>query len=285
MDEVGKMKRAIISGAGGFIGTNLTKQLLAAGVEVFPTDGFASDELPYGADVFYHLAWKGMAPAHRNDFEMQYWNIEHSLYNVRLAASLGVKKFVLPGSTFEYLHHYAPINELAVPSPVNAYGSTKLAVRFLCGELATQLGLGLIYTVITGVYSADRRDGNVIYYVIDELLNSRKPSLTSLEQRWDYIHINDVCKALHLVGEKGKPGRFYSIGSGDNIPLRDYIFKIRDLIDPCLPLGIGEKPNGGKLTSSCIDLTALSEDTGFVPDISFDKGIREVIEALKREQK
>jgi len=277
------MKKVIITGADGFIGTHFSRKLMDEGVESFTADiGLSEIGLPHDADAFYHFAWQGVAAGSRNDFELQYWNVDYSLRAVRLASSLGAKKFVLPGSTSEYQHHMAPINRYAVPSPTSAYSSAKLAVRFLCGALSDQLNLDFIYTVITGIYASDRRDGNVIQYTINELLHGRKPSLSTLDQKWDYVHINDVCEALYLIGEKGRAGGFYSIGHGDNIPIRDYIFTISSIIDPKLPLGIGERQSSIP-TFSCVDLTELKKDTGFEPKISFEIGIREVINDMRRE--
>ncbi len=50
-----------------------------------------------------------------------------------------------------------------------------------------------------------------------------------------------------------------------------------------LPIGIGDVPYvDDRLPSSCVDLSRLQADTGFKPKISFETGIKEVIEAMKR---
>ena len=299
------IKRVVITGADGFIGSHLVRRLLPENIEIWAVvlpdsatisrlDGLdvhieqceLNDlkGIPENIDVFYHFAWQGVAPCFRDDFDMQYKNIEYCIDCVRFAAKVNARKFVFPGSTTEYLYHRGLINEEAVPSKVNAYSSAKLASRFLCEMLANNLKIDFIYTVITGIYAADRRDNNVIFYTISELLNGRKPKLTSLEQSWNYVHIDDVTEALYLIGEKGRGGGFYSIGSNENMPLHNYITKIRDLINPSLPLGIGEIPNRtGKLPSSCIDLTAITNDTGFFPAIPFSEGITKVIESIEEE--
>ena len=87
-----------------------------------------------------------------------------------------------------------------------------------------------------------------------------------------------------LIATRGNGGAFYSVGHGDNQPLSRYIEQIRDLIDPTLPLGIGEIPyRDGRLPGSCIDLTSLKRDTGFEPSVPFEEGIREVIRSIRRE--
>ena len=304
------MKRVIVTGADGFIGTNFIKKLVEQHVEVWAVVYPLSEtkhrimglksvhcvetdiselqskaaQFPKDVDAFYHFAWQGVNANDRNNLGIQLVNIDLCLKCIEFAATLGVKKFILPGSTSEYLYYGRPINEQAIPSPQNAYGSVKVALRYLAEQHAKQLRLDFIYVVITGIYAADRKDNNVIFYTIDKLLRGEKPSVTKLEQQWDYVNIEDVVEALMLVGEKGKSGAFYAIGHGDNQPLYKYIEVIRDYINPNLPLGIGEVPYANDiLPSSCIDLSKLQEDTGFVPCVNFEEGIKAVIDTMKKE--
>ena len=158
-------------------------------------------------------------------------------------------------------------------------------MRYLAEEYARQAGISFIYVVIAGIYAADRKDNNVIFYTIDKLLRGEKPSLTKLEQLWDYVSIEDVVDALALIGDKGENGAFYAIGHGDNQPLYKYIEIIHKYIDPDIPLGIGDVPyTNDRLPSSCIDLSRLYKDTGFVPKVNFEDGIQRVIETMKKEK-
>lgn len=304
------MNIVIVTGADGFLGSHLVRYLSEQGlaicalvipnspnrrrIEKIPNtqiiecnlsewDNLA-DSLPKAPVAFIHLAWAGVSPEERNSVGLQYSNVDISLNAVRLAAAVHTQRFILPGSTTEYTDCGHEINEMSCPSPQNAYGAAKISARYLCSELCKELGVPYIYAVITGIYAADRKDSNVIYYTITELLQKKRPSFTKLEQLWDYVYIDDVVLALYLIAMKGKPGAFYSIGHGDNWPLSNYIYQIRDIIDSTLPLGIGEIPyKDNKLPRSCVDLRPLSEDTGFEPTIPFDVGIRRVIEQISKE--
>jgi len=308
------MKKALITGADGFLGRNLVHFLLARNVEIWAVvypgsnifqnvensllhvisldlnDVFSYVQFfPKNIDVMYHFAWQGVRPEQRVDLDLQMKNIPMTLDCIKFATRIGIKKFVFPGSTNEYMYYGKPLNKDAIPSPSNAYGATKVALRYLCHEYAKINNIDFIYTIITGIYAADRRDNNVIFYTIDKLLRGEKPTLTKLEQLWDYVYIDDVIDAFWAIGEKGKADAVYAIGHGDNWPLSRYIDIIHQKINPELPLGIGEIPyTGDKLPSSCIDLTDLERDTGYVPKIDFEMGITKVInnirEELRREQ-
>lgn len=309
MCKMEKMKKVIVTGADGFLGKNLVYKLLENCVStwavVYPGnnvyEGFSDinlhvisadlneaqeyiDQFEYGVDVMYHLAWQGVRPELRDNIEVQMRNIEMTTKCMELASKLGVKKIIMPGSTNEYLKYGKPINKEAVPSPTNAYGATKVALRYLCGQYAKQNKIEFVYAIIAGIYAADRRDNNVIFYTIDKLLKREKPFLTKLEQLWDYVYIDDVIDALIATGQKGRDGAVYAIGHGDNWELSNYIRIIHNKIDSSLPLGIGDVPYDSEtLPCSCIDLTDIREDTGFVPKVDFEEGITRVIERIKAE--
>ncbi len=306
------LKKAIVTGANGFIGKHLVKELVDKNVKIFAVDKDTlqkSDDLSVSGklayikcelseiarlynlisdrdiDVVYHLAWDGVKPDLRNDFSRQVANIEYSLELIKIAKKIGVKRVILLGSTMEYMYNSKPIDEYALPTPQNAYGSAKLATRYLCAQLAKDLGLDYIYGVTTSVYGIGREDNNVIYYTIQKLLSGAKPSLTRLEQKWDFIHINDLVLALHLLGDCNNPRSFYPIGKGDNLPLSKFVYIVRNLIDKKLPLGIGEVPYADdKLPSSCIDTRYLEEDIGFKANISFEEGIKELIHYYEKKK-
>ena len=305
------MNHVIISGADGFIGTHLCKYLNEKKILVYALimknsqTKFRIEELefvniiecdftklseitgniPVNADAFFHLAWAGVAPNSRSSMEIQLKNISISLDAVRLAASVNAKKFILPGSTSEYMYS-GLITGNNYPTPQNSYGASKVAVRYLCQSVAEQLEIPFIYAICAGVYGADRRDNNVIFYAIDQLLKSQIPHLTKLEQKWDYIHIDDLIGAFIAIIEYGQSGRVYPIGNGDNWPLAEYIYQIRDIINPELHLGVGDipYPNPDKMPSSCIDTSLLYQDTGFLSQIEFKDGISEVIKKIKIEK-
>lgn len=303
------MVNAIVTGADGFIGSNLLKHLTNRGVEVWaliiknsPTRSRIDSlkgvhiiecdyndlnvylsQVPSNADAFFHLAWQGVAPEERKSVEHQIVNISMSLQALQFSNAASCRRFILPGSTMEYSYYGKPIDESAVPSPQNAYGAAKLSARYLCSAMAQSLGQPFIYTVLTGIYGGGRLDDNVISYTIKKLLNKERPQLTELKQLWDYVHIDDVTEALYCIGKYGKNNAFYAVGHGDNWPLYNYIYKIRDLIDPSLPLGIGEVSYlTEELPSSCVNLTSLYKDTGFIPGVSFEEGIIAVIEQIRQ---
>jgi nucleoside-diphosphate-sugar epimerase len=163
-------------------------------------------------------------------------------------------------------------------TPNDMYGAAKTAAHYMLETRARILKMPFNWAVVPSTFGEGRKDNNIITYTINSLLNEEKPRYGYLLQMWDFLYVKEVARALYLIGEKGLPNKTYGIGSGVFKPLKDYIEKIRDIIDPSLPLGIGDIPSlSDKAFSSCVSIYDITKDTGFVPEISFEEGIRRTI--------
>lgn len=302
------MKKVIITGANGFIGRNLSLHLAAQGYEVvalvakdFPYDfllgkeriqcvEFTFDNLAElnhetalnGASILYHLAWAGVSTTYKNEALTQAQNIQYGLKVLEFAKENSIPRVIVPGSASEYACGQSIINGHNIAAPSDMYSASKVATRMVCQTYAKQLGIEFIWTAITSIYGPGRNDNNLITYAIKTLLRGEKPSFTGLEQQWDYLYIEDLMSALTAIGEKGKDGKIYPIGSGEHQQMCNYVKLLRDRIDPKLPLGIGDMPyKNATIDNQILDITELKEDTGFEPKYSFEKGIELTIEYFK----
>lgn len=302
------MRTAVITGSTGTIGMALIEKLINEGVRIVavcrPESERISripkhenvrivecslkdmDKLPDiiqdGADVFYHFAWDGTFGDTRNDLNLQNNNVKYALDAVKAAKKIGCTKFVGAGSQAEYGRVEGMLKPNTPAFPENGYGIAKLCAGQMTKIMCEQLGLEHIWVRILSIYGPYDGENTMIMSVIGKILSGEKPSLTKGEQMWDYLYSKDVANAFYLVGEKGKNGTVYCIGSGKARPLKEYVERIRDSIDTDAELGIGDIPYGEKqVMYLCADIEKLTDDTGFVPEYNFDEGIRETIEWYK----
>lgn len=95
---------------------------------------------------------------------------------------------------------------------------------------------------------------------------------------WDYLYADDAAEALFSMGEMGRDGAIYVLGSGEVHPLRHYLEIIRDAVNPRLTLGFGERPYiRDQVMHLEADITALVKDMGWHPHTSFSEGIRKIL--------
>ncbi|MBO6205817.1 MAG: NAD(P)-dependent oxidoreductase [Lachnospiraceae bacterium] len=296
--------KAIVTGSTGFIGSWLTLELLnnnyqVVGVvrnsnklmpEIKNHPNFScinkdicslksTDFIENEYDVFFNLGWAGVSPEQKNSIDMQLSNITMSLNAIQVCKELNCRLFVSSGTVAEYALTTDVMDLGAKQKPNDIYGATKVAVHYYLEVRARQLNQPFIWTVVPSTFGERRIDNNIITYTIRSLLNNVKPQYGTLEQMWDFLYVSEVVRALRLIGEKGKTGKVYGIGSGEYRPLKEYIETIRDIINPNLDLGIGEIPSFSKQSfSSCVNIYDLIHDTGFKPEISFSEGIKRTIE-------
>ena len=235
-----------------------------------------------GFDALYHFAWESTNKTERDDIDAQNRNIGYTLDAVRFAHRVGCKRFIGAGSQAEYGRVEGIINPEMKVSPDSAYGVAKYTAGKLSSILSEQMGIDFIWTRIFSTYGVNDMPSTMIMYCIGCLLRGEKPILTKCEQRWDYLNCRDAARAFYLLGKEGKTQNIYHIGNGIARPLSEYVYAIRDAIDPLLPLGIGECDYAPKqVMCLCPDISNLQRDTGFKPLISFSDGINETIEWVR----
>ncbi len=304
------LKNVIITGATGFIGGWLVETLVKHGVGVtalvcddpkgipanvrdkvtvvpYDPQDIANTAANWLAhyDAFYNLGWAGVAPEKKNQVELQLNNIKCTLDAVQFAKKLCCDKFIGIGTVAEYVYCDDLISDKQPPTPADIYGAAKVSAHFMAEAFAREIGQDFIWTIVPSTFGERRNDNNLISYTIRTLLAGEKPTFTPLEQKWDFVYISDVTKALYLIGKAGISGKVYGISSGIYKPLKEYIEEIRDLIDPSLPLGIGERPyQNNMVSSSCVDGSELIADVDFTLEVSFKEGILKTIQYFKEQQ-
>jgi len=226
----------------------------------------------------------GVSSSFKNDLELQSQNLQYIRDVLHFAKALHVKKVVCPGTASEYGCSQEVITGNNTPSPSDAYSTIKLKTHEIGQKLSDELGIAFIWTLISSVYGPGRDDNNLITYTIKSFLSKQIPKFTKLEQKWDYIYISDFAKAFYLIGKNGIDGKSYPIGSGQHQTLYEYVSIIKNMIDTDSKMEIGAIPYKNKtIDHQVLNISELTEDTGFVPDYSFEMGIKETILYYKNE--
>lgn len=303
------MKRVIITGPTGAIGMALIQKCIEMGTEVTAVCHRGSariaripvsdrvkvvecsldemkklPELLLGRyDVFFHFAWVCTAGAGRNDTEAQTQNIRYTMDAVEAAAKLGCECFIGAGSQAEYGRVEGKLTADTPAFPENGYGIAKLCAGQLSRLRCIQLGIRHIWFRVLSVYGRYDGEQTMILSSVRAMLRGEVPDYTPAEQMWDYLYSEDAALAFYLAAEKGRDGAVYCLGSGQARPLKEYIEIMRDEIAPNLTLKLGAKPYGAKqVMYLCADISALQEDTGFVPQVGFQEGIRKTVEWARK---
>ncbi|MBQ9098571.1 MAG: NAD(P)-dependent oxidoreductase [Clostridia bacterium] len=304
-----QIRSAVITGPTGAVGTAICRELATHGIRVYAVcrpdsarlsaipkhplitvvycDISKMCELPAiiskGADAFYHLAWAKTTGAGRNDMPAQIDNVKYTIDAVRAAHALGCKVFIGAGSQAEYGRVEGVLKPDTPCFPENGYGIAKLCAGRMSRIECESLGMDHIWARILSVYGPGDGAGSMVSSVIRQLLAGEKPALTAGVQLWDYLYSEDAARAFRLMAQRGVSGKTYPLGGGKAVPLKQYIKTLRNVIDPKLPLGLGDIPYGPlQVMHLEADIASLREDTGFEPSTSFETGIRATIDDVKQ---
>ena len=296
------MAKIVVNGATGMIAVSLIKTALDKGDEVYAIarkNSHRVDNIPSGAkvvfcdlselialkpdfsaDIFFHLAWDKTGAGGRDDVDVQLKNVEYTLDAVRLAKKLGCKKFVGAGSQAEYGITDKPLTPNSMLNPSSGYGVAKMCAGKMSKLLASQLGISHSWARILSVFGENDAPTTLISYLIDTFKKGERAELTKCEQTWDYVYADDCALALYLIGKNGVDGKSYPIGSGKPRKLSEFVTVVRDKVNKNAEICFGAKdyyPHQPMFL--CADITELTEDTGFVPQYSFEEGINKTLGA------
>lgn len=307
------MNRILVTGAAGFVGSAVVKELLCHELLVVALDvvddpsarlDLSNNKLVYlkadisditnfkeicfknRIDTVYHFAWLGSAGPLREDYGCQIDNALTCAKLLEASKEAGVNRFIVAGSIMEFESFEAIYAQESKPQAAYIYGIGKQLAHEICKPVANKIGIELVWAYITNTFGVGELSPRLVNTTIRKCINKEPLQFTSGKQNYDFIYIDDVAKAFYLIGEKGKTNKGYVIGSGNAGPLRRFL---EDLVYTCdeeaKPL-FGDVPfTGVNLGLDVFDTKELRDDCGFVPKVSFSEGVRLTFEWLKKVEK
>lgn len=303
----------IITGGTSFIGLAVTREMLDRGWNVWSVvrpDSVHKDRLPVHekfrtvelaiesidrlpdmlsqlgfrpaeAPVFLHMAWGGVGSAGRSDPAVQQINIRSSLETVRAAALTGCRRFLFTGSQAEYGLCRDMTTEEHACAPVSEYGKAKLEFGTQAEDLCRNYDMEYIHTRIFSVYGPGDHPWSLVSSCLSAFQAGNHMELGECTQKWNFLYIDDMVKALTALMECSRPGisGIYNIAGTETRVLREFV---EEMYRSCGCKGsytYGKRPPNAEGPASLLpDIEKICRVTGWKPEVAFHEGIRRMLE-------
>ncbi|WP_171172389.1 NAD(P)-dependent oxidoreductase [Ruegeria sp. HKCCA0370] len=285
------MARVLLTGATGLIGRATATALTEAGHEVVTLGRNPASDIPCDllnpnatstaletarASHLVHLAWHDGARDRWTSGANLDW-MAATLHLVREFARTGGQRAVCAGSCAEYDWSVPELIETSPLRPRTLYGAAKAGAGLaLCAGQQT-LGLSLAWARIFFVYGPDEPPGRLFGDLMSNLGAGRPVDCTDGRQERDFLHVDDLARALLRVLESDLTGPV-NVASGTAIPVRDLIEEVaKQMSHPDL-IRLGAIARAADDPARlAADVGRLRHEAGFVPQHDITSGVADIL--------
>jgi len=293
------IKKVLITGASGFIGSHCLPLLVAQNYEVHAVysktpvetiekiywhqvDLLDTQQLAMLMDIIspshlLHLAWYAIPGKYWTSPENFRW-VQASLVLLEHFIRVGGQRVVMAGSCAEYDWRYGYCSEQVTPLlPATVYGTCKQALQMMVTAYCVEYGLSSAWGRIFFPYGPGEYPTRLVPSVICSLLKGEPARCSHGEQIRDFLYVQEVANAFVSLLESDVCGTV-NIASGQPVAVKTIVLKIADILGRrdlvqlgALPLSANEPP------LLVADVTRLSKELAWQPQQSLDYYLEQTI--------
>lgn len=292
--------KALVTGAGGFVGTHLTAHLTDHGDEVFSTDqstdGIDITDAVQVADLLervrpeaiYHLAgWADVGGSWSDPTTAFRVNAEGTLNVLLAAVATGVERVLVVSSADVYgavSEADLPIRETTPLRPVSPYAASKVAADFLGLQAFLGRGLGVLRVRAFNHLGPGQTEKFVASAIASRIVRNEIDGsdvlpIGNLSARRDFTDVRDVVRAYRMIIEHGKAGEVYNVCSGTDVAVQELAEEM--LARAARPMRFESDPDLLRPVDVPVlrgDHTKLSDETGWEPKIPLPQTLTDLLD-------
>ncbi len=290
--------RYLVTGAAGFIGSQLLRTLLERGHDAVGWDSFtdyydpalkeenardlpverldlADDDLALdGFDGVFHLAGQPGVASFGSVFPVYVrQNVLASRRLFEAAVASGTRVVLASSSSIYGDAESYPTREDVTPAPISPYGITKLACEHLAHAYRSEFGLNAVTVRYFTIYGPRQRPDMAFTKMVSCLAEGRTFELYGDgTQSRSFTFVDDVVEATIAAMERGKPGATFNVGGGSEVSMLEAIETLGRVAGRRLEV-VRLPRREGDAARTAADTTRIREALGWAPQTSFEDGL------------
>ena len=207
-------------------------------------------------------------------------NVRGTFTMLEAARGCGVRLFVHVSTDEVYGSLDSPLeaDELFPLNPSSVYSASKAGSDMLALSYWTTYGLPVIVTRASNNYGPHQFPEKLIPLMISNALEEKPlPIYGDGGQVRDWLFVDDHCRALHALLERGRPGEIYNIGGNRALPNLEVVHRILQITGRPESLITRVQDRPGHDRRYALSSQKLTRETGWAPQVNFDDGLFETV--------
>lgn len=277
------MKSVLVTGADGFLGSHVLRDLTRRGFNVFPMrriDGDVTKSTTWetfpASDYLVDLAGLTFVPASwQNPTNFVQSNSVSTSHALDFCRKNKTKMIFL--STYLYSSKLrTPIKETDEIDPANPYALSKLLGEQLCSFYAKQFGVEVIILRPFNVFGSGQNMRFLIPSIIYQAMKGDEISVLDTRPARDFVFIEDLLDAVYKSLTTDLRFGIVNVGTGVASTVEQLILSLADVIGRKLSINSSNQERFGEINSTQADISQAKLLLGWQPKWSLSQGLREI---------
>jgi dTDP-glucose 4,6-dehydratase len=310
------MKKVLITGASGFIGSHTVESALEKGYSVrvflrYNSTGYVGnlrflgkklkeieifwgDIRDYtsvlravkGVDYVIHLAAQISVPySFQNPIDFAMNNVVGTTNILKASVECGISKFVYTSTSEIFGGSDEPLNEDSLRIPKSPYSASKVGADAMVKSFFYTYDLNTLILRPFNTFGPRQSIRALIPWIIYQGLRSEKVKLGNLEPKRDFTYVKDTVEGILLALEKEtEGGDEINLGTGRSFSVMEVVEVVSKVLGKNLKVEVEEKfkrPKKAEVFNLIADNSKAKRVLGWEPKWSFEEGVRETVEYVR----